>query len=148
MKVSGLTSEARYEVACNGRRVPLLAANEAGTAVAGVRFRARRLSATLHPTVPVHAPLVFDLIDLWQNRSIGQCTYHVAPPDGHSYTARPANAAEAEGRRRERFQVTSPSLTPMAAPQDETNPIFPLTLDLRMPPPAHRAQVETPEVVP
>jgi uncharacterized protein (DUF2126 family)/transglutaminase-like putative cysteine protease len=148
VKVSGLTSEARYEVACNGRRVPLLAANEAGTAVAGVRFRARRLSATLHPTVPVHAPLVFDLIDLWQNRSIGQCTYHVAPPDGHSYTARPANAAEAEGRRRERFQVTSPSLTPMAAPQDETNPIFPLTLDLRMPPPAHRAQVETPEVVP
>jgi uncharacterized protein (DUF2126 family) len=148
VKVSGLTSEARYVVACNGRRVPLQPTSEANAAVAGVRFRARKLSATLHPTVPVHAPLVFDLIDCWQNRSIGNCTYHVAPPGGHLYTARPANTAEAEGRRRERFQVTSPALTTMAAPEDETNPIFPLTLDLRMPPPTHGTHVEMPEVVP
>jgi uncharacterized protein (DUF2126 family) len=148
VKVSGLTSEARYAVACNGRRVPLQSTGEVGAAVAGVRFRARKLSSTLHPTVPVHAPLVFHLIDCWQSCSIGQCTYRVAPPDGHLYTARPGNSAEAEGRRRERFQVASPAPTPMAAPEDETNPIFPLTLDLRIPPPPQGTQVEMPEVVP
>ena len=67
-----------------------------GELVAGVRYRARQLSATLHPTVPVHAPLVFDIIDRWKERSIGRCTYHAGPPDGRVYTARPANAAEAE----------------------------------------------------
>ena len=41
------------------------------------------------------------------------------------YTTRPANAAEAEGRRLERFQVASPSLDLAAIPEDETNPIFP-----------------------
>ena len=148
VKVSGLTSEARYAVACNGRRVPLQSTGEVGAAVAGVRFRARKLSSTLHPTVPVHAPLVFDLIDCWQSCSIGQCTYHAAPSDGHLYTARPGNSAEAEGRRRERFQVASPAPTPMAAPEDETNPIFPLTLDLRIPPPTRGTQAEFPEVVP
>jgi uncharacterized protein (DUF2126 family) len=146
VKVSGLTNGARYAVACNGRRVPLQPVNETGVAVAGVRFRARKLSATLHPTVPVHAPLVFNLIDCWQNRSIGQCTYHVTPPDGRLYTARPANSAEAEGRRRERFQVSSLALTPMVAPDDETNTIFPLTLDLRTPPPARGTHAESPEI--
>jgi hypothetical protein len=52
VKVSGLTSEARYAVACNGRRVPIQSVGEVGVAVAGVRFRARKLSSTLHPTVP------------------------------------------------------------------------------------------------
>jgi uncharacterized protein (DUF2126 family) len=78
----------------------------------------------------VHAPLDFDLIDRWMERSIGQCAYHVEPPDGRQYTTRPANAAEAEGRRLERFQVTSPSLDLAAIPEDETNPIFPGTLDM------------------
>ena len=134
VRLSGLPHESRYVVACNGRHVPLQKTHEAGEAIAGVRYRARRLSASLHPTVPVHAPLVFHLIDRLQEHSIGQCTYHVAPPDGRQYQARPANAAEAESRRRERFQVTSPALIPMAVPEDETNPIFPATLDLRMPP--------------
>ena len=31
--------------------------------MAGVRFRARKLSATMHPTIPVHSPLTFTLID-------------------------------------------------------------------------------------
>jgi uncharacterized protein (DUF2126 family) len=141
VKVSGITEESRYVVACNGRRMPLQLNRETGAAVAGVRYRARSLSATLHPTVPVHAPLVFDLIDCWRDRLIGQCTYHVAPPDGGLYTARPVNDAEAEVRRHERFQVTSPALNPMAPPDEETNPIFPLTLDLRLPPLEPRAQI-------
>ena len=63
VKVSGLTADSRYIVACNGRRVPLQPAAEPGVAVAGVRFRARKLSATMHPTIPVHSPLTFTLID-------------------------------------------------------------------------------------
>jgi uncharacterized protein (DUF2126 family)/transglutaminase-like putative cysteine protease len=144
VKLSGSTEQSRYVVACNGRRVPLEPTSEAGIAVAGVRYRARRLSATLHPTVPVHSPLVFDLIDRWQERSIGRCTYHVAPPDGRLYTARPVNAAEAEQRRLERFQVTSAALTPAAVLEDEINPTFPATLDMRLPPPAQKNRVEIP----
>ena len=104
-----------------------------GTALAGVRFRARRLSASLHPTVPVHAPLVFHLIDSLTGYSIGQCTYHVGPPGGRSYSVRPANAAEAEDRRLERFQVATPALDQMAGLEEDINPLFPMTLDLRLP---------------
>jgi uncharacterized protein (DUF2126 family) len=136
-------------VACNGRRVPLQPAYEAGEAVAGVRYRARKLSATLHPTVPVHAPLVFNLIDRLKERSIGQCTYHVDPPDGKIYPGRPADAAEAEKRRRERFEARSQAgggaVVPMAAPEDESNPIFPTTLDLRVPPPGQKPTMQAPE---
>jgi uncharacterized protein (DUF2126 family) len=142
VKMSGITEESRYVVACNGRRMPLQLNRETGTAVAGVRYRARSLSATLHPTVPVHAPLVFNLIDCWKERSIGQCVYHVVPPDGRLYTARPVNGAEAETRRHERFQVMTPAFDPMPPPEDEANPIFPLTLDLRLSPPKRRTQIE------
>lgn len=142
VKISGITEESRYVVACNGRRVPLQLNREAGTAVAGVRFRARSLSATLHPTVPVHAPLVFTLIDTWSNRAIGQCTYYVSPPDGRRYKARAVNSAEAEIRRRERFQVTTSALGPMAPPENEANPILPLTLDLRLSPPKRRTAIQ------
>ncbi len=135
VKMFGLTEEPRYIVVCNGRRVPLQPTNEPGVAVAGVRYRARKLSSTLHPTVPVHAPLVFDLIDRLKERSIAHCKYHVGPPDGSLYAARPVNAAEAEGRRRERFQVTAPETCPVALPKEEINPIFPGTLDLRLSPP-------------
>lgn len=144
VKLSGLTQESRYVVACNGRRVPLQPAYEAGEAVAGVRYRARRLSAALHPTVPVHAPLVFNLIDRLKERSIGQCTYHAGPPDGKIYPGRPADAAEAEKRRLERFQATSRAVTPMAVPEDESNPIFPTTLDLRVPPPGQKSTIQGP----
>src|ERR1039457_3953891 len=139
VKVSGFTTESRYVVTCNGRRVPLyhtgkLSPGEAGEAVAGVRYRARQLSAALHPTIPVHAPLIFDIIDRWKERSIGQCVYHVGSPDGRAYTARPVNAAEAADRRRQRFQKSDPTPGLIAAPEEETKSIFPMTLDLRLPP--------------
>ncbi len=145
VRVSGATADSRYAVTCNGRRVPLQSAAEPGVLIAAVRYRARRLSAALHPTVPIHAPLVFDLIDCWMERSIGQCTYHVAPPDGRHYTSRPANVAEAEGRRLERFQVAPASIRPAKIPPPEANPTFPGTLDLRMPLPASRNRSETRE---
>ena len=133
VRVSGVTTESRYVVTCNGRRVPLQPTGARGEAVAAVRFRARKLSAALHPTIPVHAPLVFDLIDLWKERSVGRCIYHTKPTDGRVYTARPADAAEAEGRRRERFQTSTPPPGPIAAPEEEANSIYPMTLDLRVP---------------
>jgi uncharacterized protein (DUF2126 family) len=148
VKVSDLAQQGRYVVACNGRRVPLQATPEAGVAVAGVRYRARKLSAALHPTVPVHAPLEFDLIDCLRNRSIGRCTYHVTHPDGRVYTGRPGSSAEAEGRRLERFQETSAAPPSMAAPEVEANPIFPFTLDLRRVPPGRGSQVERLDLVP
>jgi uncharacterized protein (DUF2126 family)/transglutaminase-like putative cysteine protease len=143
VKLSGFTMESRYAIVCNGRRVPLQLTGEPGTALAGLRFRARRLSASLHPTVPVHAPLVFHLIDTLRGCSIGQCTYYVGSPDGRVYAARPANAAESENRRMERFQVGASALNPMAAPEEEANPLFPMTLDLRLPERRQKTQVET-----
>jgi uncharacterized protein (DUF2126 family) len=136
VKLSGQLQEGRYAVTCNGRRVPLQMMDGGSVGVAGVRFRARRLSVTLHPTIPVHAPLVFELIDLWNGRSLGQGTYYVARPNGVLYAGRPGDAAEATKRRDERFQIGKPSAVPVHVPDDETNPIFPFTLDLRLPPAA------------
>jgi uncharacterized protein (DUF2126 family) len=79
-----------------------------------------------------------------KGNSIGQCTYYVGPPDGGSYEARPVNAAEAEGRRKERFKVAVPEVYPMAMPEEEINPHFPMTLDLRLPPRGPKTQIETP----
>ena len=136
VKISGATTESRYVIACSGRRVPLQATNVIGEAIAGVRYRARRLSEELHPTVPVHAPLIFDIIDSWQQRSIGRCAYHVTSPTGGLYSTRPVNAGEAETRRTERFQKLNPQPGSVSLPADETNPLFPVTLDLRWPAPA------------
>jgi uncharacterized protein (DUF2126 family) len=132
VRLSGVTAESRFAVTCNGCRVPLTPTGVPGEFVAGIRYRARQLSAVLHPTIPVHAPLVFDIIDRWKDRSIGRCIYHVEPPDEHVYPARPVDAAEAEDRRKERFQTEDPTPAPMAAPDEDINPIFPMTLDLRL----------------
>ncbi len=100
VKLSGIATDSRYVVTCNGRHVPLTPTGEPGVALAGIRYRARQFAATLHPTVPIHAPLVFELIDTMRGVSIGRCTYYVAPPDGRVYAAKPTNAAEAEARRK------------------------------------------------
>jgi uncharacterized protein (DUF2126 family)/transglutaminase-like putative cysteine protease len=142
VKVSGLTSGSRLILACNGRRVPLMPTNTPGETIAGIRYRARRLSAELHPTIPVHTPLVFDLIDTAKGRSIARCIYFAGPPDGTVHTTRPRNAEEAKGRRVQRFQISDPPSEQMAAPIEEKNPIFPMTLDLRFPSPGSRSSPE------
>lgn len=128
--------------------MPLYPTGDPGEAIAGVRYRARRLSATLHPTIPLHVPLVFDIIDRWKERSIGRCTYYAGRPDGRMYTGRPVSAAEAEERRVERFEVSAPPLDRIAIPEEETNSTFPMTLDLRMRAPAQKAHIEKPGLVP
>jgi uncharacterized protein (DUF2126 family) len=140
VKVTGLTAESRYVVTCNGRRVPTHPIDESGQMIAGIRYRARKLSATLHPTIPVHAPLTFDLIDTWRECVIGRCVYYAGPPDGSSYTARPVNASQARERRLQRFQVSEPPSGSIHAPQAESNPIFSSTLDLRWPAPSENGE--------
>lgn len=135
VKLSGTAADSRYVVACNGRKVPLQAAAEPGQNAAGVRYRAWQPPSCLHPTIPVHSPLVFDIIDSWTGLGIGGCAYHVTHPEGRWYETRPAEAAEAESRRLQHFQPRIYTPEPMAAPREESNPQFPATLDLRWPAP-------------
>jgi uncharacterized protein (DUF2126 family)/transglutaminase-like putative cysteine protease len=128
--VRGMTGD-RYAIACNGYRLPLAPTGTAGEKVAGVRFRAWRTSDGLHPNIPPHAPLTFDVVDTWNGRSIGGCRYHVARPDGRDPQTLPVNALEAEARRLALFETIghAPAGSPLEAAA--VHPDFPLTLDLR-----------------
>ena len=154
IRATGLT-EGRYVVACNGRRVPMRSTGRHGEHVGGVRYRAWQPPSALHPMIGVHVPLTFDLIDTWNGRSLGGCTYHVAHPGGRSYETFPVNAFEAESRRINRFDILShtqgpfipqPEVValreffpdqhlprPMEPPPEESSAEYPYLLDMRSP---------------
>jgi uncharacterized protein (DUF2126 family) len=142
VSVEGFTAD-RYVLTCNGAAVPLHGTGSPGAFVAGVRFRAWAPPSALHPTIGVHTPLVFDLVDRWNQRSLGGCTYHVSHPGGRAYDRFPVNANEAEARRASRFSAAGHTPGPvdvtalvgaMAATGGAQSPDYPRTLDLRRAP--------------
>jgi uncharacterized protein (DUF2126 family) len=137
LKVTGL-NESRYVVTVNGRPLPLQSTGTAGEFVAGVRYRAWQPPSALHPTIGVDAPLTFDLVDTWMQRSVAGCQYHVAHPGGRNYVSFPVNAYEAESRRLARFFRMGHTAGRLAVPPATVDVAgsreFPFTLDLRRPP--------------
>ena len=154
VKLKGINSS-RYILLCDGIRVPLTDTGVKGEYVCGVRYRAWQPPSALHPTIGVDTPLTFDIVDTWNGRSVGGCTYYVSHPGGRSYDTFPVNSFEAESRRVSRFGNTShtqqeapvvkTSFSVVAhyvennrssfvynTPAEEINNEFPCTLDLRL----------------
>ena len=152
VKLNGLNGD-RYVLLVNGRRVPLVPTGTKQEFVCGIRYRAWQPPSALHPTIGIDTPITFDLVDTWNSRSVGGCTYYVSHPGGRSYETFPVNSYEAESRRSNRFATTahtqdvlrpSPALKAVSRyitqdrlpflcdpPPAETNKDYPYTLDLR-----------------
>ncbi len=103
IKVNNFVPE-RYVLTCNSVVIPLSPSGVEGEFVAGVKYKAWQPWSALHPTIGVDTPLVFDIVDKWNQRSIGGMTYYVSHPGGRTYDTFPVNSNEAESRRYNRFQ--------------------------------------------
>ncbi len=134
VKVNGLNSS-RYAVTVNGNPLPLQPTGVVGEFVASVRYKAWNPPSSLHPSIGVHAPLTFDVVDTWMQRSMGGCQYFVSHPGGLAYDTLPVNAYEAESRRLARFARMGHTPGPMPMPPPNAHLVpsaeFPFTLDLR-----------------
>ena len=130
VRVDGLTPE-RHTVLVNGHRVPLRPTGRAAEAVAGVRFRAWQPPNALQPTIGIHHPLRFDVVDTWGRRSLGAATYHVWHPGGRGFEEPPLTAFEAAARRAQRLTREGHAPYPVEIKPTHVHPDQPFTLDLR-----------------
>ncbi len=128
--VQGITGE-RHAITCNGRPVPLHPTGTNGEYLAGVRYRAWQPASCLHPDIPVHTPLTFDIVDTWMERAVAGCQYHVMHPGGRNYDQFPVNGYEAESRRLARFSRLAHTPGRVTVARVERRREFPYTLDLR-----------------
>ena len=134
VRVTGM-NQSRYVVTVNGQAMPMQSTGVTGEFVAGVRYKAWNPPSALHPSIDVHAPLTFDIVDTWMKRSLGGCQYFVAHPGGLSHDTFPVNSYEAESRRMARFSRMGHTPGVMSVPPATINVAgskeFPFTLDLR-----------------
>lgn len=130
VKIQGMTGN-RLAICCNGRKLPMLSTGQEGEFVAGIRYKAWDPYSALHPTIKVHTPLVIDVVDTSNNRSMGGCEYHVSHPGGRNYETFPVNANEAEARRVARFNSFGHTQGEIEIREEEPHPERPYTLDLR-----------------
>ncbi len=130
VKLSGM-ADSRHVLTVNGRAVPLQPTGRSGEFVCGVRYRAWQPPSALHPSIGTHAPITFDLVDTWMERSLGGCQYFVAHPGGRSYDTFPVNSYEAESRRLARFTGLGHTPGRMVVAPAQPSLEFPFTLDLR-----------------
>jgi len=130
LKVTGLNDN-RHVITVNGQALPLQPTGRVGEFVAGVRYKAWQPPSALHPTIASHAPLTFDIVDRWLQRSIGGCRYHVSHPGGLSPEDFPVNAYTAESRRLARFFRFGHTPGAMDVQPAQPSREFPFTLDLR-----------------
>jgi len=130
VSVTGL-NDARYVVTANGQALPLQPTGTVGHFVAGVRYKAWSPPSALHPSIQVHAPVTFDIVDTWMHKSLGGCQYHVQHPGGSNPSVFPINAYEAESRRLSRFLRMGHTPGRMVVAPGAINHEHPFTLDLR-----------------
>jgi uncharacterized protein (DUF2126 family) len=124
-------NDARYVVTANGKALPMQPTGTVGHHVAGVRYKAWNPPSALHPSIAVHAPVTFDIVDTWMQRSLGGCQYHVQHPGGSNPANFPINAYEAESRRLSRFLRMGHTQGTMRVSAAEISKEHPFTLDLR-----------------
>jgi uncharacterized protein (DUF2126 family) len=123
----------RYAVLCEGHPVPLSPAPRLDqTWVGGVRFKAWKLAASLHPTIEPTSRLSFAIYDRYSGTVVDGCTVSVDHPAGRNYETPPVNAFEAEARRNARFvrtgrPVATPEVPPLVIDEEYRH-----TLDLRL----------------
>ena len=86
--------------------------------VGGVRFRAWKPAASLHPTIDVDAPLVFDVYDRWTRRRSPVAPIMSRIPEGAILRHFPVNGNEAESRRLSRFFAIGHTAGHAAEPRD------------------------------
>ena len=69
LRVTGLV-EGRQIVTCNNKRVPLYATGVNGEWVGAVRFKAWDPPSALHPMIQAQSPLVFNIVDTRNRKSL------------------------------------------------------------------------------